>query len=871
MAEKGSTMPIEPFDGAASEQKDNAIEKPPAMKPDAEEASDSSGAHTPASSTDEVAEGSVDDATPAGPTETSPSEAETPKPAEQPPESSAVSSPEAPGNSQTKTELPPPPQPFPLPDWLLEHCVTLRETLKDTPDVLDLLGEDAFDPETGRLTKAEKQRIKGQELASMRYAVDEAMFAPFLTLLRDEDQRTAEDPRCFTENVVHLQSHISYDFGCAYRTRFLAGVARQFAKAVGADLVTLERNDYIDFTEDCWGKEDLEKLTLCTCQLFNHVEEPGANASCIPGRCFTTEQTEYWTFQVDDGSAPEDAAESPAKSTTVKWTEPFAAILDAPRAKRRGQPVQPVPDDVSDNIPLVVFLSLNVTEVTSGLVESLRNALTASPASQRTIILIARSTFSYHDYPDTDEGVPGVESFPVLPVATPRMKLLLQADGSDEQRRKNTRYIQRRVRHRRPNANRPPLTKPYAPWDFLGSSLTSKFMIDNTIGASWARRVLKCLGDTTTDEQIKRTVLGMRRQNTALDAWADLSSDDSSDDSGDEAETAEVEDQWSKFPEHARESLRNLSERGSEYEQRILPLIVDPVAAEEAWASIAVDEEMVATVKRVVAHHQKPDSTRASYGILKREHTGGALFYGPPGTGKTHLARVLAATTDSIVISATSGDIQSMYCGESPKVIKALFNVARRIAPSIIFIDEADSLFSVRSTGSSSASIFYRETTTQLLTEMDGFSKSKDTPLVILATSLPTILDPAVLRRVPNITYMGPPTVTLREEIFRIMLRGEVLDPAIDMARLAQMTPGYSGSDIKSLCVKAALMCDTFVESGEDEGKRLLTMPFFEQALAGAEPTAVNAALRSLREFAKKHDPAGLRKMQMVDAELDSA
>ena len=134
-----------------------------------------------------------------------------------------------------------------------------------------------------------------------------------------------------------------------------------------------------------------------------------------------------------------------------------------------------------------------------------------------------------------------------------------------------------------------------------------------------------------------------------------------------------------------------------------------------------------------------------------------------------------------------------------------------------------------------------------------------------------SLLDPAVLRRVPNSTYMGPPTVSLRQEIFRIMLKEEVLDPSIDMARLAQMTPGFSGSDIKSLCVKAALMCDTFVELGEDKGKRLLKWPSFERALAGAKPTAATAALKSIREFARKHDPAGYRTMQMVDTELSLA
>jgi SpoVK/Ycf46/Vps4 family AAA+-type ATPase len=302
----------------------------------------------------------------------------------------------------------------------------------------------------------------------------------------------------------------------------------------------------------------------------------------------------------------------------------------------------------------------------------------------------------------------------------------------------------------------------------------------------------------------------------------------------------------------------------------MLPLIVSPLAAKEASESIAVDEETIKAVKRVVEHHQNPDDTGSSYGISQQPNTGGVLIYGPPGTNKTLLARMLASTTQSTVFRATAADFQSQYRGESRKIVKALFNLARRISPSIVFIDEADSLFGVRSpNGLSSRSSFYRETTTQLLVEMSGFSKSRDSPLVILAANMPTLLEPAVLRLVPNTTYMGPPTIDLREKIFRLLLKGEVLDPGVDITRLAQMSPGYSGSEIKSLCDKTTLMCDKFVESGEDRGKRLLTWALFEQVLT-ANRTAANSVSRPLRDFAAKHDPAGFQRMQRDDTELES-
>lgn len=499
------------------------------------------------------------------------------------------------------------------------------------------------------------------------------------------------------------------------------------------------------------------------------------------------------------------------------------------------------------------------------MLRKLRRVLKSSLQARRTIVLVTPAKFSGTAVDVKD----GTKSFHLLPVRTSQIRKLLDADADVERRQRNVRYLQRCIRYKKPDGSTIPLARPYVEWDFLDKSPTDKLLVGSRLDKALAKNMIRFLNYAIDDEMIKKAVLGIGRRKQALEAWE-------ADEMPDEDET---KDRWSKFPDHAQKTLREISQDGDGYEREALKLVVDPMSAEEAWASIAVDEEMVSTVKRVVAHHQ--DVGRAdsgSYGILKREHTGGALFYGPPGTGKTQLARVLAATTDSVVIVAAAADVQSCFCGESPKVVKGLFSVARRVAPSIIFFDEADALFGVRTSDTSSSGIFYRETTTQLLTEMDGFAKQKDNPVVILATNLPTLLDPAVLRRVPHATYMGPPTLGLREKIFRIMLRDEVLDAGVDVAKLAGMTPGFTGSDIKSLCVRAALLCDQHVEEGEDKGKRLLTSELFEKALGGggggggeARPAAaVKEATASLREFARKHDPAGYRAMQAVDREMDS-
>lgn len=96
---------------------------------------------------------------------------------------------------------------------------------------------------------------------------------------------------------------------------------------------------------------------------------------------------------------------------------------------------------------------------------------------------------------------------------------------------------------------------------------------------------------------------------------------------------------------------------------------------------------------------QPANTGRSAYGVLKKGRIGRALLYGPPGTGKTHLACVLAREFQTTTISASTADIENLYVGETEKAIQGIFNLGRMIAPSIIFIDEADSLFKARGPG----------------------------------------------------------------------------------------------------------------------------------------------------------------------------
>jgi hypothetical protein len=256
---------------------------------------------------------------------------------------------------------------------------------------------------------------------------------------------------------------------------------------------------------------------------------------------------------------------------------------------------------------------------------------------------------------------------------------------------------------------------------------------------------------------------------------------------------------------------------------------------------------------------QPVNTGRAAYGILKKGRIGGALLYGPPGTGKTHLARVLARECQATMISASAADIENMYVGETEKAIKGLFNLGRLLAPSIIFIDEADSLFHARGPGDRT---WERSRINQLLTEMDGLVKVKTPPFVLLATNFPRQLDHAVLRRAPSRLHIGIPSFESRKKIFHICLREEKIGDNVDWEELAYITQGYSGSDIQTMCVQTALICETSPADIDINGVRTIKKAHFQKAFERCAPTVSRAALSQIREFAKEFDPSTWAKMK---------
>jgi transitional endoplasmic reticulum ATPase len=198
-----------------------------------------------------------------------------------------------------------------------------------------------------------------------------------------------------------------------------------------------------------------------------------------------------------------------------------------------------------------------------------------------------------------------------------------------------------------------------------------------------------------------------------------------------------------------------------------------------------------------------PLKSPESYRNIGVEAPKGVLLYGPPGTGKTLLAKAIAHESDANFITAKGSDLLSKWYGESEKRIAEVFTRARQVAPSIIFLDELDSLAPVRGASTGEPQVTAR-ILNQLLSEMDGLEELRAV-VVIGATNRPDMIDPALLRpgRFDELILVPVPDEGARREIFRVHTENMALAEDVDIEKLVSLTDQYTGADIAAVCKKA--------------------------------------------------------------------
>lgn len=244
---------------------------------------------------------------------------------------------------------------------------------------------------------------------------------------------------------------------------------------------------------------------------------------------------------------------------------------------------------------------------------------------------------------------------------------------------------------------------------------------------------------------------------------------------------------------------------------QILPNKIDPLVSlmmvekvpDSTFDMVGGLDKQIKEIKEVIELPVKHPELFESLGIAQPK---GVILYGPPGTGKTLLARAVAHHTECKFIRVSGSELVQKYIGEGSRMVRELFVMAREHAPSIIFMDEIDSIGSSRVEGNSGGDSEVQRTMLELLNQLDGFESSKNIK-IIMATNRLDILDPALLRpgRIDRKIEFPPPTVEARTDILRIHSRSMNLTRGINLKKIAEKMNGCSGAEVKGVCTEAGM------------------------------------------------------------------
>ena len=237
-------------------------------------------------------------------------------------------------------------------------------------------------------------------------------------------------------------------------------------------------------------------------------------------------------------------------------------------------------------------------------------------------------------------------------------------------------------------------------------------------------------------------------------------------------------------------------------DQNVVSVVTD---TKIKFADVAGNEEAKAELKEVVKFLKDPDSfAKLGAGVPK-----GVLLGGPPGTGKTLLAKAIAGEAGTPFLKVSGSQFVELLVGVGAARVRELFEKARSLEPSIIFIDEIDSIARARSGNNSmgGGNDEREQTLNQILTEMDGFSSNTGV-VVIAASNRIDILDPAIKRagRFDRQITINNPNLKERQAILKVHAKGKKLDTSVSLAQIAQRTIGFSGADLANLLNEAAIL-----------------------------------------------------------------
>ena len=253
----------------------------------------------------------------------------------------------------------------------------------------------------------------------------------------------------------------------------------------------------------------------------------------------------------------------------------------------------------------------------------------------------------------------------------------------------------------------------------------------------------------------------------------------------------------------------------NQYEQSIAMEVVKPSEIPVTFEDIGGLEDIIEDLREAVIYPLTMPQLYAGHSSLLTAPSG-VLLYGPPGCGKTMLAKALARESGACFINLHISTLTEKWYGDSNKLVAAVFSLARKLQPAIVFIDEIDAVLGQRRSGEHEASGMVKA---EFMTHWDGLQSSnargeEQRICVLGATNRIQDIDEAILRRMPKKFAIGLPNAAQRRQIFELTLRDTKVDrskgedgtPAFDLPTLVRLSAGMSGSDIKEACRDAAMI-----------------------------------------------------------------
>ncbi|EFA07759.1 outer mitochondrial transmembrane helix translocase [Tribolium castaneum] len=286
-----------------------------------------------------------------------------------------------------------------------------------------------------------------------------------------------------------------------------------------------------------------------------------------------------------------------------------------------------------------------------------------------------------------------------------------------------------------------------------------------------------------------------------------------------------------KARKKAQEQLKRLAGSGhaplvienlSDYEMMIAAHLIHPQDINVTWGNIAGLDDMIQELRETVILPIQRKELFADSQLTTAPR--GVLLHGPPGCGKTLIAKATAKEAGTRFINLDLSILTDKWYGESQKLAAAVFTLAVKLQPCIIFIDEIDSFLRSRNTTDHEATAMMKA---QFMSLWDGLITDPNCTVIVMgATNRPQDLDRAILRRMPATFHISMPNPVQRKKILQLTLENEPVAHDVDIDRLARLTDGFSGSDLRELCRNGSVYrvrdymkthSDTVLDSSEDE------------------------------------------------------